>query len=76
MAFDYSKLIGRIAERFRTQSNFSKEIGLSERSISLKMNGIVGWKQWEIVKACQLLGIAESEIPEYFFTLKVQNIEP
>jgi hypothetical protein len=47
-------------------------MGLSERSLSLKLNSKVGFKQSEIAKACKLLDIAESDIPEYFFTLKVQ----
>ena len=41
----YSKLIGRIAEKVGTQSEFAARIGLSERSVSLKLNGKVGWKQ-------------------------------
>jgi hypothetical protein len=38
MEFDYSKLNGRIVEIFGTQLNFSVAMGLSERSISLKLN--------------------------------------
>lgn len=72
MAYDYSKLLGRITEKYRTQANFSGAMGLSERSLSLKLNGRVGFKQNEIAKACSLLGLTENDIPEYFFTLKVQ----
>ena len=39
MSFDYSKLAGAIHEKFRTQANFAKAIGLSERSLSLKLIG-------------------------------------
>ena len=45
---------------------------LSERSISLKMNGKVQWKQSEICKACTILQIDNANIPEYFFNLEVQ----
>lgn len=52
---------------------FAKEMGLSERSISLKMNGKVQWKQSEICKACTILQIDNANIPEYFFNLEVQS---
>jgi hypothetical protein len=66
MEFDYSKLNGRIVEIFGTQLNFSVAMGLSERSISLKLNNKVAWKNTEIAKAARLLKIKYSEIPKYF----------
>lgn len=72
MPYDYSKLLGRITEKFGTQFRFSEAIGLSERSVSLKLNGHTGWKQSEIARACKLLGIPDREIAAYFFTLEVQ----
>nr|DAM64551.1 MAG TPA: Protein of unknown function (DUF739) [Caudoviricetes sp.] len=69
MAYNYRKLLGKIIEVFSTQANFAKKIGLSERSLSLKLNGKVDWKQSEIVRAIALLGIDKSEIDVYFFTL-------
>jgi hypothetical protein len=44
-------------------------MGLSERTISLKLNGKVGWKQSEIATACRILDIKECEIASYFFAL-------
>lgn len=73
MPYDYAKLAGKIVEIFTTQAKFSEAMNLSERSISLKLNGRIGWKQAEIAKACSLLGLSDAEIPTYFFTLKVQN---
>ena len=72
MSYDYAKLSGRIVEKFETQARFADAMELSERSISLKLNGKVGWKQSEITKACKILGLAITEIPLYFFTMKVQ----
>ncbi len=72
MAYEYSKLLGRIIEKFGTQAKFAEAMGLSERSLSLKLNGKVGFKQNEITKACQLLDITGAEITSYFFTLKDQ----
>jgi len=72
VAYEYSKLLGRITEKFGTQAKFAEAMGLSERSLSLKLNGKVGFKHNEITKACQLLEITGAEITSYFFTLKVQ----
>ena len=76
MAFDYSKLKGRITEKYGTNARFAKEMGWSERTMSLKMNGKVSWKQDEICKATNLLDLRFQEIQEYFFTIEVQKIEP
>ena len=51
MAYDYSKLLGRITEKFGTQARFSGAMGMSERSLSLKLNSKVPFKQPEISKA-------------------------
>ena len=69
MKFDYSKLNGRIVEVFGTQLNFAVAMGLSERSISLKLNNRVAWKNTEIAKAAKLLKIRYSEIPKYFLEI-------
>lgn len=69
MPYNYAKLLGRIVEKVGTQSNFAEQIGLSERSVSLKLNGKVGWKQNEIAKACEVLAISDDEIASYFFAL-------
>lgn len=37
MSFNYSKLRGRIIEKFGTQGCFSKALGVSERTLSLKL---------------------------------------
>ena len=69
MPYNYSKLLGIIVERVGTQAAFAEKMGLSERSISLKLNGKVAWKQTEIAKACEVLGIRLNEIDKYFFAL-------
>lgn len=69
MPYDYSKLSGRIVEKYETQAKFANAMNLSERTISLKLNKKIGWKQVEISKACELLEIDVEKIPEYFFAL-------
>lgn len=73
MSFDYSKLRGRIVEKYGTNARFAKALDISERSLSLKLNGRVFWKQNEICKAAELLGIKNEEIQLFFFTKEVQN---
>lgn len=69
MPYNYKKLLGRIVEVCGTQASFADRMGLSERSVSLKLNGQRPWKQLEISKACQVLDIANTDIPVYFFAL-------
>lgn len=73
MSFQYAKLIGKIKECCGSQTAFAREMGLSERTVSVKINGKVDWRQNEIAKACVILGISRAEIPLYFFNQKVQN---
>ena len=69
MPYNSRKLLGRIVECVGTQAAFAEKMGLSERSISLKLNGKVSWKQPEIAKACEILSIQMGDIDKYFFAL-------
>lgn len=75
LTYDYSRLKGRIKEIFNTQEAFALAIGLSERSLSLKLSSARGWKQDQIMKAIRVLGLTEADIQPYFFTVKVQRCE-
>lgn len=74
MSYDYSSLLGKIVEKYGTQYNFAIAMGLSERSISLKLNGKVPWKDDEIYKASTILGIKLEDISRYFFNVKVHDM--
>lgn len=71
--YDYRKLRGRIKEKFGTQSIFAKEIGLSDVSVSNKLNNNVDWGQEEIEKAMLALDIAYDDIHTYFFSHEVEK---
>lgn len=68
---DYSKLRGRIRERFGTEQAFAEAMEKTISQISLLLNGKAVWRQVDIKKSCDILGIAESDIGQYFFTEKV-----
>ena len=67
MSFDYSSLSGKIVEKFGTQYKFAERLGIAERTLSLKLNSKVYWKNSEIVEICKLLDIDKDDIPKYFF---------
>lgn len=73
-SYDYRKLRGRIREKFGTQAEFSKKIGLSEVSVSNKLNNLVDWGQEEIEKTISALDIPYADIHAYFFTHVVEKI--
>lgn len=68
MTFTYNKLRGRIVEMFGTQERFSEVIGISNVSLSKKMNGKTQFKQSDIILWCEKLEIPFKEIGFYFFT--------
>ncbi|HEU6675000.1 TPA: DUF739 family protein [Streptococcus pneumoniae] len=72
MTKDFSKLSGKIVEKYGTQYNFSIALGLSERSLSLKLNNKVGWRDEEMERAIELLDLDLNDIPAYFFANSVQ----
>lgn len=72
LAYDYRKLRGRIIEKYGTLKGFAVDMKWSDRTLSLKMNCKVFWKQPEIMKAAKLLDIPFDEIMDYFFKQNVQ----
>lgn len=71
MAYDYSKLLGRIRECGYTQESLAQVIKMSESTLNLKLNNKASFKQSEIKKISKVLGISENEIGIYFFAEKV-----
>ena len=70
MDFDYSRLKGRIVEKYGSQVEFAKHLGTSEKTVSDKINGKKGWRQDEIYKMINLLEIPSSS---FFFRTKLKK---
>ena len=73
--FDYSKLRGRIVEKFGKQEHLAKAIGIGYVSLSKRLNNHLDFSVKEILKMCTFLEITLDDIPKYFFTTKVQKHE-
>jgi hypothetical protein len=71
MEFDFSKLLGRIIEKYGTRGAFATAMGLAESALSYRLNNKIHFGAEEIYLACQLLDIPGADIPAYFFTPKV-----
>lgn len=70
--YDYSKLRGRIREKLETQYNFANALGLSNATVSNKLNGLGEFSQEEIMKALSVLDLDLDDIKDYFFDKKVK----
>lgn len=72
MEFDFSKLKGRIIEKFGSRKAFGEAMGLRAEQLSRRLSSQTPWTPQETLRAVDLLGIDPLEISDYFFTLKVQ----
>lgn len=72
MGFDFSKLRGRIIEKYGSCRAFGVAMGRSPVWVSTRLNNVVPWSADEIAQASapDKLDIAPEAIPEYFFTPK------
>lgn len=73
MAYDYSKLKGRIIEKFDTYRAFAAALGIAPQYISPKLKGKIDITKAEIINWSELLDIDPSEYGSYFFCLKGQE---
>ena len=73
MAYDYSKLRGRIVECYGTLGAFAQAAGISKASVSQKINGKSDFSRYEIEIWSDLLDIPQTQYVDYFFSRKVCN---
>lgn len=67
MAYDFSKLLGRIKEYGYTQESLAKAIGKDKSTLCSKLNNKGEFKAAEMDEICKLLDISNDEIGNYFF---------
>ena len=70
MRFDYSKLRGKIYEKFGNIKNFCEEIKTSPATLRAKLNNKTSFNNIDIVIICEKLDIPKEEINDYFFKEK------
>lgn len=67
MSYNYSKLRGKIVEKFGSQAKFADEMGVSTVIINRKLANKCGFSQDDIIKWSELLGIESENYNKYFF---------
>lgn len=73
MNYDYSKLKGRIIEKYGTRGEFAKAIKCSRQSVSNLTTGNSRFNLKTIETWREALDIPDEEIGLYFFTKKVDK---
>lgn len=71
MSFDYLKLKARLVEKDKKISDLAELLGISRQAVYERLNSNVPFKDYEIVKISNFLGIEGKDIDEYFFKIKV-----
>ena len=75
MTFDYSKLRGRIKEKYNKYENLVPLINMSEATLSRKLNGKSYFDSQEIIELSKALEIPDEERDLYFFKVKIRKSE-
>lgn len=75
MTFDYSKLKGRIREKYNKYENLVPLINMSEATLSRKLNGKSYFDSREMLELSVALDIPDAERDEYFFKVLVRKDE-
>lgn len=65
----YSKLRGRIREKFGTQEAFAAALNMHPATLSAKLNGKSEWSKPDMEAAANLLDIPIEDVPVYFFAV-------
>ncbi len=73
IVYDYSKLLGRIKEKYDTIEKLVHKISISMGSLELRLNNSLKFTQQDIKELCEVLEVEKSEIPEYFFKGEVMK---
>lgn len=69
--FDFRKLRGRIVEILGNQNVLADKLGVSNVSLSRKLNNKSRFSSDDVIVISNILGIPNDEIGTYFFNQKV-----
>lgn len=69
--YDYSKLRGRIVEKFGSGRAFAEALGITNVTVSRKLQGSSEFSKSDIESWSALLDISESEYGSFYFAHKV-----
>lgn len=73
MSFDYSKLRGRIVEKFGTMSAFAEYIGISEVALSRKLNNKIAMSREDMIAWSTALDVSLDEYGAFYFVQKLNE---
>lgn len=74
MTFNYSKLRGKIVEKYGNMCNFSNAVGITPGYFATTLKRGGAFRQDAIYRMAHALDI-EDQIGDYFFTVDVQELE-
>lgn len=72
MEFDNKNLVALVDSKFRNHREFGNAIGWSDSKVNYKLKSFQSWSVYDVGRAITTLGIKDTQIKRYFFTLKVQ----
>lgn len=70
---DFSKLRGKIIEKYGKNYAFAADLGISTHTLSERLNNQRPWNYDDISRAIDLLEIPDAEVCAYFFTKLIQT---
>jgi len=71
--FDYSKLRGRIVEKFGTLGAFAQAAGITEVALSRKMNNKMSITRDDMIRWSELLDISLDDYGVFYFVRKLNE---
>ena len=74
ITFDYSKLRGRIVEKFGTMDSFAENVEISTVALSKKLNNKIGISRNDMICWSNALDIPLEEYGAFYFVKKLNEV--
>ena len=75
MVYDFSRITGRIIEKYGTRARFASAVGMSSTHLSKILNGRAFLRHEAIDEWAEALDLTTDDIGAYFFTKNVHEHE-